>query len=106
MSHIRDEADLTFNAFKEAIRIGREAKIPVQISHIKIGTVGVWGKAGSRRKLIERRSQRQDWTSRRIVILTTRGHSTITVLVPSRKHDDAATMIGKGLADVGGGAKM
>src|SRR5256885_14353301 len=51
MSHVRDEADDGMNAFKEAIRIGREAHIPVQISHIKMGAVGVWGqdeKAGER----------------------------------------------------------
>jgi N-acyl-D-amino-acid deacylase len=35
ISHIRDEADKTFEALAEAIRIGREARIPVQISHIK-----------------------------------------------------------------------
>ena len=45
MSHIRDEADDAMAAFEEAIRIGREARIPVQISHIKLGTLGVWGKA-------------------------------------------------------------
>jgi N-acyl-D-amino-acid deacylase len=47
ISHIRDEADKTFEALEEAIRIGREARIPVQISHIKLGSVAVWGKAGS-----------------------------------------------------------
>ena len=45
ISHIRDEADKTFEALDEAIRIGREARIPVQISHIKLGSVAVWGKA-------------------------------------------------------------
>ena len=42
MSHIRDEADRAFEAFREAITIGEQAHIPVQISHIKLGTVGVW----------------------------------------------------------------
>jgi N-acyl-D-aspartate/D-glutamate deacylase len=41
MSHVRDEADLAFDAFREAIRIGREAELPVQISHIK----GLWSQA-------------------------------------------------------------
>ena len=44
MSHIRDEADRAFEAFSEAIAIGEQAHIPVQISHIKLGTVGVWRK--------------------------------------------------------------
>lgn len=45
ISHIRDEADKSFEAFAEALQIGREARIPVQISHIKLGTLKVWGKA-------------------------------------------------------------
>ena len=30
---------------REAIAIGEKAQLPVQITHIKLGTVGVWGKA-------------------------------------------------------------
>ena len=45
ISHIRDEADLTMDAVTEAIAIGERAKLPVQITHIKLGTVSVWGKA-------------------------------------------------------------
>src|SRR5439155_929501 len=35
MSHIRDEADKAFDAFKEAIEIGERPHIPVQIAHLK-----------------------------------------------------------------------
>ena len=41
ISHIRDEADKTLEALAEAVQIGREARLPVQISHIKLGTVAV-----------------------------------------------------------------
>jgi len=104
MSHVRDEADLAFDAFREAIRIGREARLPVQISHIKLGTVGVWNKAGEVVKLIQ--------TARREGLDITADcypydawASTITVLVPSRKHDDPA-MVKKALDDVGGGGNV
>ena len=40
MTHIRDEADRSFEALREAIAIGEQAHIPVEISHIKLGTVG------------------------------------------------------------------
>ena len=50
MSHIRDEADRAFEAFSEAIAIGEQAHMPVQISHIKLGTVGVWRKVGRSRE--------------------------------------------------------
>ncbi|HMV51774.1 MAG TPA: D-aminoacylase, partial [Blastocatellia bacterium] len=104
MSHIRDESDLAFDAIREAIRIGREAKLPVQISHIKLGTVGVWNKAPDAVKLIE--------AARRAGLDITADcypydawGSTITVLVPSRKHDDPV-LVKKGLDDVGGGGNV
>jgi N-acyl-D-amino-acid deacylase len=104
MSHVRDEADLAFDAFKEAIRIGREAKVPVQISHIKLGTVGVWNKAGEAVALIaEARKTGLDITAD--CYPYDAWGSTITVLVPSRRHEDAAA-VSKGLADVGGGANV
>lgn len=104
MSHIRDEADLSFAAFEEAIRIGREARIPVQISHIKLGTVGVWGMAKKAVALID--------AARRSGVDVTADcypydawSSTITVLVPSRRHDDVAA-VKRGLDDVGGAVNV
>ncbi len=45
MSHIRSE-DINLNdAIDEIIEIGRESKIPVQISHIKIAKKDQWGKS-------------------------------------------------------------
>ncbi len=43
-SHIRDEGDRIDSALDEAFRIGREAKIPVNIWHLKIGGRPNWGK--------------------------------------------------------------
>jgi N-acyl-D-amino-acid deacylase len=104
MSHIRDEADNVMSALDEAIRIGREARIPVQISHIKMGTVGVWNKAPEAVRRIEQ--------ARRSGVDVTADcypydawSSTITVLVPSRRHDDPEA-VRKGLADVGGPANI
>ena len=53
MSHIRDEADRAFPALEEAIAIGQRAHIPVEHSHIKLGTVSVWGKAPEYVRMIE-----------------------------------------------------
>ena len=44
-SHIRDEENNAVNAVNEAINIGKEANIPVQISHFKIGGKANWGKS-------------------------------------------------------------
>ncbi|MCS6805175.1 MAG: D-aminoacylase [Acidobacteriota bacterium] len=104
VSHIRDEGDRVFEALDEALRIGREAKIPVHISHIKLGTVSVWGKAQKAVALIVRaRHQGQDVTAD--CYPYDAWSSTITVLVPSRRHTDRAA-VAKGIADVGGAANV
>jgi dihydroorotase/N-acyl-D-amino-acid deacylase len=43
-SHIRDEGDRIDSALDEAFRIGREANIPVNIWHLKIGGRPNWGR--------------------------------------------------------------
>ena len=43
-SHIRDEGDRIDSALDEAFRIGREAQIPVNIWHLKIGGRPNWGR--------------------------------------------------------------
>ena len=104
MSHIRDEADEVMTAFKEAIRIGREARIPVQISHIKLGTAGVWGQAEKAVELINAaRHSGVDITAD--CYPYDAWSSTITVLVPSRRHEDSIA-VKKGLDDVGGAGNV
>ncbi|MGH9751310.1 MAG: N-acyl-D-amino-acid deacylase family protein [Blastocatellia bacterium] len=104
MSHVRDEADLAFDAFREAIRIGREARLPVQISHIKLGVVGVWGKAREVVKMVED-ARRGGLDITADCYPYDAWASTITVLVPSRRHDDPGA-VKKGLDDVGGGVNV
>ena len=104
ISHIRDEADKTFEALEEAIRIGREAHLPVQISHIKLGSVAVWGKSRDAVALINRaRARGQDVTAD--CYPYDAWSSTIRVLIPSGRHDDPGD-VARGLADVGGPANI
>ena len=42
-SHIRNEFDLITDAITEAITVGREASVPVQISHFKVADNSMWG---------------------------------------------------------------
>ena len=101
ISHIRDEADKAFEAFNEAIQIGREARLPVQISHIKLGTVAVWGRANEAVALINKaRARGQDVTAD--CYPYDAWSSTIRVLIPSGRREDVA----RGLADVGGPANI
>jgi N-acyl-D-amino-acid deacylase len=46
ISHVRDEEDGALASFRELIRIAEEARIPAQISHIKLAASPVWGKTG------------------------------------------------------------
>ncbi|MFN2512335.1 MAG: amidohydrolase family protein [Pyrinomonadaceae bacterium] len=104
ISHIRDEADKTLEALEEAIEIGRKGGLPVQISHIKLGTVAVWGKANAVVTLINKARQRgQDVTAD--CYPYDAWSSTIRVLIPSGKHDDPAD-VRRGLDDVGGAANI
>ncbi len=44
-SHMRFETARIFEAVDEVLRIAREARIPVQISHLKLSGPSAWGKA-------------------------------------------------------------
>jgi N-acyl-D-amino-acid deacylase len=100
MSHIRDEADKSFEALREAIAIGEQAHIPVQISHIKLGTVNVWHKAADAVKLIgDARNRGVDVTAD--CYPYNAWSSTITVLVPDKRYDYPPS-VARALADVGG----
>jgi len=100
MTHIRDEADKAFAALQEEISIGERAHIPVEHSHIKLGTVSVWGKAGDYIRVIEAARERgvdfladcypyDAW------------HSNLKVLVPDKQYENPKS-VEKALADVGG----
>jgi N-acyl-D-aspartate/D-glutamate deacylase len=69
------------------ITIGKETKIPVQVSHIKLAMHNLWGKADSLIKLLdEARKNGIDITSD--IYPYTFWHSTIRVLFPDRNFSD------------------
>ncbi len=100
MSHIRDESYEVLDAIGEAIEVGRRANLPVQISHIKLGTVEVWGRTDEVFRMIEEaRAEGIDVAADAYPYNA--WSSGITVLVPSREFDDPAA-VRKGIDDVGG----
>ncbi|NQY89127.1 MAG: amidohydrolase family protein [Colwellia sp.] len=52
-SHIRNEDVYFYNALEEFITIAREAKIPANISHIKLAMAANWGQADKVLKILE-----------------------------------------------------
>ncbi|HXE34754.1 MAG TPA: D-aminoacylase [Verrucomicrobiae bacterium] len=100
MTHIRDEADLSFQALDEEIAIGERAHIPVEHSHIKLGTVSVWGKAQQYIRVIEAaRLRGLDFLAD--CYPYDAWHSNIKVLVPDKQYEDPKS-VAKALSDVGG----
>ncbi|HUE87106.1 MAG TPA: serine hydrolase [Vicinamibacterales bacterium] len=104
ISHIRDEADRTIEAVREAIAVGERAKLPVQITHIKLGTIGVWGKAAEVVALIDAARKRGvDVTADIYPYLA--WSSNLKVLVPNKQWTDPAS-VKEALDDVGGGKNI
>lgn len=104
MSHMRDEEEGMLDALAEAIRVGREARIPVQVSHIKMGNVNVWGRSKEAVALVNS-AKRAGLDITADCYPYTAWASTITILVPSRRHEDRAE-VEKGLRNVGGAANV
>lgn len=100
VSHLRDEGDGVFDAVREAISIGELAKIPVHISHIKMGTVAVWNRAAEVIQLVED-ARRRGLDVTADCYPYDAWSSTIKVLVADKKHENRES-VKKGLADVGG----
>ena len=104
MTHMRDEEEGMIEALREAIRIGGEAHLPVQISHIKMGNRNMWGKSAEAIKVVNRaKSSGLDITAD--CYPYTAWASTIAILVPSRRHEDSAA-VETALRNVGGADKV
>jgi len=99
ISHMRDEADKTFEAIDEVQNIAKQAGIPAQISHIKLGSAAVWGQAAKATAYTNQPTITAD------VYPYTYWQSTISALSPSRDWDDRTIWV-KALADVGGPANI
>ncbi len=104
MTHIRDEADKSFDALNEEITIAERAHIPVEHSHIKLGTIGVQGKAAAYIGIIN------DARKRGVDFMADcypydAWHSNLKVLVPDKQYENPKS-VAKALADVGGASHI
>jgi N-acyl-D-amino-acid deacylase len=102
-SHMRSEDREFFAALEELLAIGREAQVPVQISHLKLAAVDIWGRAGEVLGRLDRaRADGIDVTAD--IYPYTYWESTLTVLLPERDfHDlEAATFALEHLAPADG----
>ena len=89
ISHIRSEDYAFWKAIDEIITIGREAKLPVQVSHTKLAMRSLWGHADSLVRILDAaRKSGVDITADIYPYLY--WHSTLTVLFPKRDFDNRA----------------
>lgn len=100
VSHVRDEGDKAFDAFRELIHIAEEAKVPANISHIKLDTSPSWHRAAEVRQMMaDARKRGVDITAD--VYPYTYWQSSIAVLSPASSWDNRDAWQ-KGLDEVGG----
>jgi N-acyl-D-amino-acid deacylase len=87
MSHVRSEDREFWKAIDEAITIGREARIPVQISHIKLAMRSLWGESDRLLKTLDAaRASGVNVTAD--IYPYTYWQSGMTVLFPNRDFDN------------------
>jgi N-acyl-D-amino-acid deacylase len=87
ISHIRSEDRWFWDAIDEIITIGREAKLPVQVSHLKLAMITLWGKADSLLAVLDHaRASGVDITAD--IYPYPYWQSTLTVLFPKRDFDN------------------
>lgn len=89
ISHIRSEDRWFWESIDEIIAIGREARLPVQVSHVKLAMVPLWGRADSLLTVLDAaRAAGVDITAD--IYPYPYWQSTLTVLFPRRDFDNRA----------------
>lgn len=53
-SHMRDEGSKVIQAIEEAVTVGKEAGVPVELSHFKIDNKSIWGSSTKSLALVEK----------------------------------------------------
>jgi len=90
ISHVRSEDRAFWDAIDEIITVGREAKLPVQVSHVKLAMHSLWGQADRLlRTLDQARAAGVDITADIYPYLY--WQSTLTVLFPERDFESRKT---------------
>ena len=86
-SHVRDEENEVFPAWREVIDLGREAGVPVNVSHAKLASKRVWGRSAEALAMLDSAAKRgvnvsADWYP------YTYWSSSIYVLIPDRNFEN------------------
>ncbi|MFO0925583.1 MAG: D-aminoacylase [Gemmataceae bacterium] len=99
VSHIRDEGAGVLAAVDEALRIGKEAGVPVHLSHLKASGRRAWGKAADVVALIERARQAGQVVTADQYPYTASSTSLAATLIPPRYREGTAAAYRQRLHD-------
>ena len=103
-SHVRDEENDVLNAWREVIALGRATGVPVNVSHVKLASKPVWGRALQSLALLDDAAKSgvkvsADWYP------YTFWSSSMYVLIPTRHFEDRHQWE-VGLDEIGGASNV
>jgi len=104
-SHIRDEGSKVVDAINEALEVGRQARLPVQVSHFKVSAPANWGRSRETLALIEQaRASGLDVTIDQYPY--TASSTSLSVVLPDWAVEGGQREISKRLAESGTRARI
>jgi N-acyl-D-aspartate/D-glutamate deacylase len=104
-THNRHEGTNVVEAVKEAIEIGEQAEIPVDIIHLKIADQSLWGKMTELVQLIEQARQRGVNVQANVYPYT-RGNNNLSSIIPPWAHEGGNEKMLERLKDTASRARM
>ena len=104
-THIRDEGEGVFQAIAEAIQVGADAKIPVDIIHMKIAHKKLWGRASEIAAMVQK-ARDAGLDIRANVYPYTAGQNNLSSIIPPWAHDGGREKLLERLRDPGARRRM
>lgn len=101
ISHVRDEGNGVFDSYQEIIQIGKGAKLPVEITHIKMGVPAVWGGTKTRMPQIFAQAKKEGVDLRADVYPYTFWQSNLRVIILDRDYYNPQK-VAKAIEETGG----
>ena len=99
-SHIRDEGEGVFQAIAEAIQVGKDAQIPVDIIHMKIAHKKLWGRASEIIAMVQK-ARDEGHKIHANVYPYTAGQNNLSSIIPPWAHDGGRDKLLERLRDPG-----
>jgi N-acyl-D-aspartate/D-glutamate deacylase len=97
-THMRDEGNDVLKSLDEAIQVGRRAKIPVEISHLKSRGRTNWGRSHLIIKMLER-AQAEGIQVRCDAYPYTASSTSLEILIPKRAREGGSSKLRERLRD-------